>query len=168
MDKDGGHNWVSFRQRKALFEVFNSETTKFQNRFFLVRPRTEVALNNVLKVVERPQEDVGVVLARVPHFHFWLSPDHFKHEPAMYRFSYAVLTDQNKTSFARILEFVGSLSRSEVVDEDGNPVLDSRGNQVTKPRLIDNRSLVLYEDPMSLLGRSGLLLFVFCLTYAFY
>jgi len=31
------------------------------------------------------------------------------------------------TSFAWILEFVGSLSRSEVVDEDGKPVLDSRG-----------------------------------------
>jgi len=54
-----------------------------------------------------------------------------------------------------------------VVDEDGNPVLDSRGNQVTKPRVIDTRSLVLSKDPMSLLGRSDLLLFVFCLTYVF-
>ena len=29
LDKDDGHNRVSFRQRKVLFEVFNSETMKF-------------------------------------------------------------------------------------------------------------------------------------------
>jgi len=29
LDKDGGHNCVSFRRRKVLFEIFNSETTKF-------------------------------------------------------------------------------------------------------------------------------------------
>jgi len=168
LDKNGGHNWVSFRQRKALFEIFGSETTKFQKRFFLVRPRTEEAMKSVLKMVERPHEDVGVVLARVPRFHFCWSQDHFKHEPAMYRYGYADLTNRNKTSFARILEFVGSFSRSEVVDEDGNPVLDSRGNQVTKPHLIDTHSLVLSKDPINLLGRSNLSLFAFCLIYGFY
>jgi hypothetical protein len=125
-----------------------------------VRSRKETALNNVLKVVEHPHEDVGVVLARVPHFHFCWSHNHFKHEPAMYIHSYERLTDHNKTSFAKIIEFVGSFSRSEVVAEDGNPVLDSRGNPVTKPRLIDTRSLMLSKDPMTLLGRLCLLFFV--------
>lgn len=137
LDKDGGYNCVSFRQHKVLFEVFNSEALKFEERFFLVRPQTETALNSVLKVVEWPHEDVGVVSARVPRFHFCWSHDHFKHEPAIYRHSYDRLTDHNKTSFARIIEFVGSFSRSVVVSEDGNHVLDSWGNPVTRPRLID-------------------------------
>jgi len=71
LDKDSGHNCVSFHQRKALFEIFNSKATKFQKRFFLVRPRIEVALKSVLKVTERPDEDVGVVSRRVPRFHFY-------------------------------------------------------------------------------------------------
>jgi len=71
LDKDGGHNCVSFRLRKALFEIFNSEATKFQKRFFLVRPGIEVALKSILKVTERPHEDVGVVSRHVPRFHFY-------------------------------------------------------------------------------------------------
>jgi len=148
---------VSFRQRQVLFEVFNSETTKFQKKFFLVRPRTEVALNSVLKATERPHEDVGVVSTRVPRFHFYWGKDHFKHDPEMFKHNYTALSERNKTSFARILKFVGSFSRSEVIAEDGNPVLDSRGNQVTKPHVIDTRSLVFSSDPMGLLGRFSLL-----------
>jgi len=147
LDKDGGFNLVSFRQRQVLFEVFTSETMRFQERFFLVRPRTEVALNNVLKVVECPHGDVGTVSSRVPHFPFYWSKDHFKHAPKMFRHNYAGLSERNKTSFARILEFVLSFSRVGVLYEDGNPVLDSRGNPVTKPRVIDTRSLMPSVTP---------------------
>jgi len=69
----------------------------------------------------------------------------------MFRHNYIALSERNKTSFAQILEFVCSFSRTGVVAEDGNPVLDSRGNQVTKPRLIDTRSLVLLSYPIGLL-----------------
>lgn len=52
LNKDDGYNRVSFRQCKVLFEAFNSEATKFQKRFFLVRPQTKVAMNNVMKATE--------------------------------------------------------------------------------------------------------------------
>ena len=87
--------------------------------------------DSVLKMVEHPHEDVGVVSTCIPHFHFYWSQDHFRHEPNMSRHSYTVLTEQNKTSYARILEFVSSFSLSRVVIEDDNFVLDSRGRQVT-------------------------------------
>jgi len=161
LDKDGGFNCMSFRQLQVLFEVFNSETTKFQARFFLVRPRTKVALSSVLKVMECPHDDVRVVSARVPRFPFYWSKDHFKHGPKMFRHNYVGLSERNKTSFTRILEFVRSFSRAEVVSEDGNPVLDSRGNRVTKPRVIDIRSLVLFSDPMVLLGMFNSLILSF-------
>jgi len=75
----------------------------------------------------------------------------------MFRHIYASLSERNKTSFSRILEFVRSFSRVEVVSEDGNPVLNSRGNQVTRPCVINTRSLVLSDDPMVLLGTINLL-----------
>jgi len=117
-----------------------------------------VALNSVLKVVEHPHADVGTVFTRVPCFPFYWSKDHFNHALEMFRHSYAGLSERNKTSFARILEFVRSFSRAVVVYEDGNPILDLRGNPVTKPRVINTRSLVILSDPMTLLGLSILLM----------
>jgi hypothetical protein len=160
-NKDGGCNWVSFRQRTTLFENFSSGAKRFHERFFLVKPRTEVALRSVLKVVARPHGDGGVTSVRVPRFHFSWCLDHFKHEPAMYRYNYDKLTEWDKDSFASIVEFVNSFSRSELVDEGGNPVMDSRGNPVTKPRLIDTRSLVFSKNPHVLLGTLELLLFLY-------
>jgi hypothetical protein len=61
----------------------------------------------------------------VLRFHFYWSKDHFKDEPEMFRHSYTDLSERNKTSYARILELMRSFSRSEVVAEDGNLVLDS-------------------------------------------
>jgi hypothetical protein len=122
---------VSFHQRIALFEAFGSGVAGFHERFFLVRPRTKAALQSILKIVERPRGVDGVVSVRVPRFHFSWSRDHLKHEPAMYRYNYDRLTDQNKDSFAKLVGFVNSFSRSEVVDDDGSPMLDSRGNPVT-------------------------------------
>jgi hypothetical protein len=119
----------------------------------------EVALQSVLRVVERPYGEDGVTSVCVPRFHFCWSRDHLKHEPAMYRYNYDCLTDCNKDSFAKIVGFVYSFSRSEVVDEGGNPALDSRGNPVTKPRLIDTRSLVFSKNPLTLLSMQVLLFF---------
>jgi hypothetical protein len=152
LDGDGGCNLVSFRQRTPLFEAFNSGAFRFHERFFLVRPKTEAAIKSILKLVERSRKGVGVVPTRVPHFHFCWSRAHLKHEPIMYRRDYDRLIDRDQTSLAKIIEFVRSFSRSEVIAEDGNPVLDSRGNPVTKPRLIDTQSLVLSKNPLTLLG----------------
>ena len=77
LDKDGGCGLVSIRQRQVLFEAFTIGSLKLE--FFLVRPRTKVALSNVLKVVERPHADVGAVSTRVPGFPFCWTKDHFKH-----------------------------------------------------------------------------------------
>jgi hypothetical protein len=143
---------VSFCQGTPLFEAFDSGASRFHERFLLVRPKTEAAINSILKVVERSRKGVGVVPTRVPRFHFCWSRNHLKHEPAMYRRNYDRLIDRDQTSLVRIIEFVRSFSRLEVVAEDGNPVLDSRGNPVTKPRLIDTQYLVFSKNPLALLG----------------
>jgi hypothetical protein len=137
LDKAGGCNWVSFRQRSSLFEAFSNGVARFHERIFLVRPRTEVAFQSVLRVVERPHGENGVTSARVPHFHFSWSRDHLKHDSTMYRYNYDRLTG-------------------------GNPVLDSRGNLVTRPRLIDTRALVFSKNPLVLLGMLVLLFFFIC------
>jgi hypothetical protein len=65
---------------------------------FLVRPRTKVAFQSVLRLVERPHGENGVTSARVPRFHSSWSRDHLKHESTMYRCNYDRLTDRDKDS----------------------------------------------------------------------
>jgi hypothetical protein len=128
---------VSFHQHIALFEAFGSGVAKFHERFFLIRPKTEAAIGNVLKVVERSGEGIGVGPTRAPRLLFCWSRDHLMHEPAMYRHDYDRLIDRDHTSLARNIELVRSFSQSVEVVEDGSPVLDSWGNPVTEVRLID-------------------------------
>jgi len=47
-----GTAWVSFRQNKKIFDIFARKVRSFKERFFLVRPRSEVALNTLLQAVE--------------------------------------------------------------------------------------------------------------------
>lgn len=121
----------------------------------MVRPRTEAALKTIMRMVEHPYGDGKTIAPRIPRFHFYWSPDHFRHEPDMFRHNYIGLSEQNKTIYTRIIEFVRSVSPSRVKDEAGKFVLDSRGNQVTVLRVIDTRSMVLSDDPMELLGRNS-------------
>ena len=53
-DRKGGRRWVTFCQGRRLFVDFEGGSTDFKERFLLVRPRTEVALSNVLKTIEKP------------------------------------------------------------------------------------------------------------------
>ena len=45
-----GNDWVSFRQTKKMFEIFTGKVRSFKERFFLVKPKSEVALNTLLGV----------------------------------------------------------------------------------------------------------------------
>jgi hypothetical protein len=58
-----------------------------------VRHKNEVAISNVLKVVERSRQGVDVALTRVPRFLFCWGHDHLRHDPAMYRCDYDRLID---------------------------------------------------------------------------
>jgi len=60
--------WVSFRQNKKMFNIFAGKVRTFKERFFLVRPISEAALDNLLRAVEEPSTVDDEVVARVPFF----------------------------------------------------------------------------------------------------
>jgi len=47
-----GANWVSFRQTQKMFEIFAWKVRSFKESFFLVRPRSEAALDTLLEAVK--------------------------------------------------------------------------------------------------------------------
>jgi len=114
-----------------MFDLFVGKVKSFYERFFFVRLRSEAALRNVLKTVQRPNDNGGFVSARVHRFHFFWYPDHFTYESKAFGHSFLP---------------------AEVVDEEGRRMLDSQGNRVTVPCLINTHDLLLSSNPMELLA----------------
>jgi len=117
-----------------------------------VRPRTEVALSNVLKRIERPHAKGGVACTRIPRFNFFWYQDHFDFEPKLYKCKYSRLSSQDKLGHDNIHRFVESLHPVGVIDEDDNCKLDSLVNPITIPQVIDTQNLVFSLSPTKLLG----------------
>lgn len=88
-DRKGRRKWVTLCQSRRLFADFEGGFTNFKERFLLVRPRTKVALSNVLKTIERPHARGGVSSTRVPHFNFLWYLDHFDYKPKFYECKYS-------------------------------------------------------------------------------
>jgi len=98
----------------------------------------------VLKTVQQPRSNGGIVPALVPLFPFYWCKDHYNYEPKDFDYSYARLTKRGKEEYDKLWNFVDSFVPAEVVDEKEELVLDSRGNRFTERRLINTHDLVFF------------------------
>jgi hypothetical protein len=74
-----------------MFEIFAEKVRSFKERFFLVRPKSVAALDNLLEVAE------DGVHERRPFFHLCWSQDHFFYEPRDFGRTVSNLTDEEKS-----------------------------------------------------------------------
>jgi len=47
-----GTDWVSFRQTQKMFEIFVGKVWSLKERFFLVRPKSDAALDTLLEATK--------------------------------------------------------------------------------------------------------------------
>ncbi|RHN51863.1 hypothetical protein MtrunA17_Chr6g0473821 [Medicago truncatula] len=85
-----GTDWVSFHQTQKMFEVFTGKVRSFKERFFLVRPRSAVALDTLVEAVKDGVQE------RRPFFHLCWSKDHFGYELKDFGRTVTNLTDKMK------------------------------------------------------------------------
>jgi len=81
-----------------MFEIFAGKVRSFKERFFLVRPKSEAALNTLLDVVKD-----GV---RRPLFPLYWNKDHFGFEPKDYYRTVPSLTEEEINAHQKIWAFV--------------------------------------------------------------
>jgi hypothetical protein len=72
---------------------FARKVRSFKERFFLVRPRSVAALNNLLEVAKDGVQDC------LPFFHLCWSQEHFVFEPRDFGQTMANLTDEERLCF---------------------------------------------------------------------
>jgi hypothetical protein len=132
-----GADWVSFRLTEKMFEIFTRKVRSFKERFFLVRPKSVAALDNLLEVAK------DGIQKRRPFFHLCWSQDHFAYEPRDFGRSIANLTDEEKNLRQQLWAFYQSLSRRVKTDKRGNPVMSADGTPTIEPRQQQRLALLL-------------------------
>jgi len=108
-----------------MFEIFAGKLRSFKERFFLVRPKSEAALNTLLDVMKG-----GVCRPLFP----------------LYR-TVPNLTKEEIDAHQKLWAFVQSFMRKVKTNKRGNPSMNADGTPVTKPRFINTHDLVVFEDP---------------------
>jgi len=118
-----------------MFEIFAWKVRSFKERFILVRPKSEAALNTLLDVVKD-----GV---HRPLFPLYLIKDHFGFEPRDFYWTVPSLTEEKIDAHQKLWAFVQSFSRKVKTDKRGDALMNADETLVTKPRFINTHELVV-------------------------
>jgi hypothetical protein len=154
-----GTDWVSFRQTQKMFEIFAGKVRNFKERFFLIRPISTTALDNLLETAKDGEQE------RHPFFHLCWSQDHFAYEPKDFGRTVATLTDEEKILRQQLRVFIESLPKRVKTDRRRNPLMSADGTPVTEPGLINTYELLTSDGSDVCLG--SLLSFCSCLLVVF-
>ena len=84
VERGGDSGWVSFRQKEKMFGILAGKVRSWKERYFLVKPKSSKALNNLLRVVDAPLAAGGEAPAWVPYFPLEWCGDHYKFRPNDY------------------------------------------------------------------------------------
>jgi hypothetical protein len=149
-------------QTHKIFEIFAGKVRSIKERFFLVRPKSIAALDNLLEVAKDGVQD------RRPFFHLCWSQDHFAYEPRDFGRTVANLSDEEKGLRQQLWAFVQSLPRRVKTNKQGNPLMSADGTPVTEPHLINTHELLTSEDFEDCLGSLSSLFVFYLLAHLLY
>ncbi|GAU41769.1 hypothetical protein TSUD_13700 [Trifolium subterraneum] len=153
--------WVSLKQHKKFFDIFEESLRGFKDKWFVVRPITSAGWKTIL--VRGPKlDDEGRVKHRddgepievdCERFPFCWSKRHYAREAKSFTFKKGDLSkeelagkgDLSKEELAdlKVLEiFVEELPPSLWEDREGNPVCEEEGYQLSSKKYINTKALL--------------------------
>ncbi|CAJ2644831.1 unnamed protein product [Trifolium pratense] len=145
-------NWVSLKQQDdvRLFKMFTDYVRHFKERYYIVRPESPAARDNLLE--PRPDLDdngvvrrdaAGRVLTRMElKFPLSWTYVHFHKGHREYMTREADLSAEDKASFEDVKSYVDGFTPTEWVNKRGEIILDEDGNPRTSKRFINTRELL--------------------------
>jgi len=159
MERGGGFVWVSFRQKEKMFDIFVGKVSSWKKRYFLVKPKSAVAFDNLLRALTAPLPTGGETPVRAAYFPLRWSDSHYKFKPNDFSYAPERLIGEERLALDKLRVFVRGFKSLKLVSADGDAV------SVTL--FIDTHGLLIAEDPLDQLGISLVLLFLtFFLFYS--
>ncbi|GAU35486.1 hypothetical protein TSUD_384410 [Trifolium subterraneum] len=142
--------WVSLKQHKKYFEIFEESLRGFKDKWFVVRPITSAGWKTI--IVRGPKVDAK---GRVEHrddgepievdcerFPFCWSTKHYAREAKSFTFRKGALSKEELADLKALEEFVEEFPPSLWEDREGNPICDEEGYQLSSKRFINTKALL--------------------------
>ncbi|GAU13011.1 hypothetical protein TSUD_173110 [Trifolium subterraneum] len=142
--------WVSLKQHKKYFEIFEESLRGFKDKWYVVRPITSAGWKTIL--VRGPKvDDEGRVQHRddgepievdCERFPFCWSKRHYAREAKSFTFKKGALSKEELADLKALDDFVEEFSPSLWEDREGNPICDEEGYQLSSKRFINTKALL--------------------------
>ncbi|GAU13111.1 hypothetical protein TSUD_174110 [Trifolium subterraneum] len=142
--------WVSLKQHKKFFEIFEESLRGFKDKWFVVRPITTAGWKTIL--VRGPKvDDEGRVQHRddgepievdCERFPFCWTKKHYAREAKSFTFKKGALSKEELADLKALEDFVEEFSPSLWEDREGNPICDEEGYQLSSKRFINTKALL--------------------------
>lgn len=156
----GRHSWVSFKQPVRLFKTYEDSVRHFKNRWYVVMPITRAALHSLYYYQRKPNGE-ETLMSKIP---LRWQRDHFDLSTAHYRVKYAMLGEEDRLAYKKLVDYVQSFSLGFWANRQGVPYLDEAGELITETRYINTKALLecdTEEEALALLSRQTLFSFLF-------
>jgi hypothetical protein len=175
------HGWVSFTQRRRLFEMYEESVRGFKDKWYVVFPKGEEGLQSIVTRAPKIDEDGNEVLhpdgspliVEHPRFPFKWDRKHYLLPASSFGCGKKEMDGTILAQYAMLCDFVDGFAPLVRIDKDNNPVVDADGNVVTSRRFIDTKALlscstrVEAETLLSMFGFVFLLLVLSAFGFSF-
>ncbi|PNY03128.1 hypothetical protein L195_g026451, partial [Trifolium pratense] len=142
--------WVSFRQRKSLFRMYEDSIRGFKERYYVVRL---ISAEGWKRVCYRgPRRDANEEIVRDPSgapvevdygsFSFYWNKSHYDLLPRDLTIKKSDLSPEEVADYKRLEDYVGSFPQVSLEDSNGNLIRDEAGRPKKVPKLIDTKKLL--------------------------
>ena len=116
----GRHSWVSFKQPVRLFKTYEDSVRHFKSRWYVVMPITRAALHSLYYYQREPNGE-ETLMSKIP---LRWQRDHFDLSTAHYRVKYAMLGEEDRLAYKKLVDYVQSFSLAFWANRQGVPYLD--------------------------------------------
>ncbi|GAU47352.1 hypothetical protein TSUD_190180 [Trifolium subterraneum] len=147
IDKCG---WVSLKQHKKYFEIFEESLRGFKDKWFVVRPITSVGWKTIIVRGPKLDDERKVVLGPdgqpievdCERFPFCWSTNHYAREAKSFTFRKGALSAEELADLQALEDFVEGFPPSLWEDREGNPICDEEGYQLSSKKFINTKALL--------------------------
>jgi hypothetical protein len=144
------YGWVSFSQRRRLFEMFEESVRGFKDNWYGVFPKGEEGLRTI--VSRSPKVDANghpvlrpngsPIIVERSRFPFKWLKNHYQLPASSFSRSLREMDSAVLEDFKRMCDFVDGFIPVVRTDKEGNPVVDEQGNVLTSKRFIETKALL--------------------------
>ncbi|GAU44847.1 hypothetical protein TSUD_112210 [Trifolium subterraneum] len=140
--------WVSLKHHKKFFDIFEESLRGFKEKWFVVRPITSEGWKSI--IVRGPKRDDEGKVVRGSDgkpvevdcecFPFCWSTKHYAREAKSFTFKKGALSKEELADLKALEDFVEEFPPSLWEDNEGNPICDEEGYQLSSKKYINTKA----------------------------